>query len=181
MTTRINGDLRRDGAAMTGTTTTANSSAKTTTATSSAEIIPLNPATAPAPTKSLSLEVYRERWLMQLIADPDLTAGDLRVAIAITFHMNRQQDGLAWPGMARLAALTRTSLSTVVRATKHLEARGHLRVIRSRAGGKRGLNHYHPMLKRAASTPLAEQSRMTLPHVTGDTTVVSSVTNEPLK
>jgi hypothetical protein len=149
------------------------------TGTSSAEVIPLNPATAPAPTptkKPLSLEVYRERWLMQLIADPDLTAGDLRVAIAITFHMNRQQDGLAWPGMARLATLTRTSLSTVIRATKRLEVRGHLRVIRSRAGGKRGLNHYHPMLKRAASTPLAEQSRMTLPSVTGDTTVVSRVT-----
>jgi hypothetical protein len=75
------------------TNSTLNSSAKTTTTTSSADIIPLNPATAPAPIatkKSLSLEVYRERWLMQLIADPDLTAGDLRVAIAITFHMNRR-------------------------------------------------------------------------------------------
>jgi hypothetical protein len=138
----------------------------------SATVIPLK--------KSLSLEVYRERWLMQLIADPDLTAGDLRVAIAITFHMNRQQDGLAWPGMARLAALTRTSLSTVIRATKRLEVRGHLRVIRSRAGKKRGLNRYQPILKRAASVPIAEQSRMTLPSVTYDTTVVSSVTHKPL-
>ena len=130
-----------------------------------------------------SLEKYREQWLLQLIADPDLKAGDLRVAIAISFHMNRKKNGLAWPGMGRLAKLTHTSPSTVIRATKRLEARGHLRVIRSRMGEKRGLNRYLPLLKSApkgASKTLADTSVMTLGSVKRDTPVVSRMTHKPL-
>ena len=119
-----------------------------------------------------SLEKYREQWLLQLIGDSKLSAGTLRVAVAISFHMNRKKGGLAWPGMARLARLTHLTTRTVIRATKQLEARGHLRVIRSRAGDKRGLNRYMPVLRRVSGMSLGSDKRVM--------SVVTSVSHKPL-
>ena len=65
--------------------------------------------------------------------------------------MNRNKGGLAWPGMKRLAEIARTTPRTVIRATKRLEAQGHLRVVRSHQEKRRGLNRYAPTLKRFVS------------------------------
>lgn len=129
-------------------TLTSNSSAKTTTATSSADIIPLNPATAPSTRESsrMPFEKFKEFWQRQIVADSKLPASAMKIAIAISWHMSRTRGGEAWPGIATLATLTGMSARNVIRATKRLEAAGHLRVSRSMAGNKRGLNHYWPLL-----------------------------------
>jgi hypothetical protein len=53
--------------------------------------------------KPLSQEAEREQWLDQLIADPGLKSSYFRVAWAIACHMNRNENGWAWPGFNRLA------------------------------------------------------------------------------
>jgi DNA-binding MarR family transcriptional regulator len=99
--------------------------------------------------KPLAFEKFKEDWQRQVMADPTLSPVTFRVSIAISWHMNRKQSGLAWPGMARLAQMVRTTPRTVIRATKQLEAKGHLRIIRSRQRERRGLNRYMPLMKSA--------------------------------
>jgi hypothetical protein len=50
-------------------------------------------------------ESKKEKWLLQVATDSELSAGALRVAIAIGLHMNRKQRLLAWPGFGRLQKL----------------------------------------------------------------------------
>jgi DNA-binding MarR family transcriptional regulator len=90
-------------------------------------------------TKVRAIENYeskKEKWLMQVMADTELPAGALRVSFCIAVHMNRKQHMLAWPGLGKLQKLLGIDRSTVIRGVKALEARGHLRVVRSRTGAK---------------------------------------------
>ena len=100
--------------------------------------------------KQPSFERFREDWQRQLVADRNLLDSDLRVALAIGWHLNRDKKGWAWPGMRTLAKLTSFSKKTVVLATGRLEAKGYLRIVRSRKGNRRVANHYLPTLVNAA-------------------------------
>ncbi len=142
-----------------------------------------------APGRAPSLERRREAWQLQLIADPDLPESALRVAVAITWHMNRNKGGLAWPGIQRLATLTGLHRTTVMRAIKWLESRGHLRVVRSHTGGKRGANRYLPLLKSMGSQAAHSQpddapgmrlGSRTLTHVNSPTAMRPEPLKEPL-
>src|SRR5262249_17733769 len=72
-----------------------------------------------AGTKIRAIENYeskKERWLIQVAADTELPAGALRVAIAISQHMNRKQ---------RLLALAR--IRETPKASRHRPQHGHSR------------------------------------------------------
>ena len=95
----------------------------------------------------MPLEKLREEWQRQLIADRTLTADTLRVALAISWRLNRDTR-IAFPGISHLVALTGAARSTVIRATKRLEARGHLQITRPPQRSERASNRYRPLLKR---------------------------------
>jgi hypothetical protein len=103
--------------------------------------------------KSNSLEVFRERWQRQLVADKKILLSDLKVALAIAWHINRDERR-AWPGTRTLQELTGLSRPTVISATMRLEKALHLEIYRSRSGNRRNANRYRPLLKArgAAST-----------------------------
>src|SRR5262245_43759483 len=82
-----------------------------------------------APKKG-AFERDKEQWHRQLIADRTLLQSDLRVGIAISWHMNRQQGGLAWPGIRKLAKLTGLSKPTVIGAINRLAPAGHVSIYR---------------------------------------------------
>jgi hypothetical protein len=120
-------------------------------------------------------ESKKEKWLLQVATDSELSAGALRVAIAIGLHMNRKQRLLAWPGFGRLQKLLDIDRSTVIRGVKALEGRGHMRIVRSRNGSKNHPNHYHPNIWRTgvvAAVPLGR--------CTDATRVVAAVPPEPM-
>ncbi|WP_363800064.1 helix-turn-helix domain-containing protein [Lysobacter firmicutimachus] len=62
------------------------------------------------------------------LQDEALTRGDCSVLFVILRHVN--EDGGAWPGMARICSQARVSKSTAVRAVKRLEKRGYVRTQR---------------------------------------------------
>jgi hypothetical protein len=90
-----------------------------------------------------SLEIVREQWQRQIMAAPGRQLAHLAVAMAISWHLNRNT-GDAWPGFATLAKETGLGHRTVKRAVKWLEAGGHLRVVHSRGGNIS--NRYRPIL-----------------------------------
>src|SRR5262245_53829444 len=96
---------------------------------------------------SPSLEEIKGDWLDQLLADPELKFGYLKLANALCKHMNRKRGGLAFPGMAKLGSEARISRSSTIRGMKWFEERGHLTVKRQRVGNKNLVNHYWPVLK----------------------------------
>jgi hypothetical protein len=98
-------------------------------------------------------ESKKEKWLLQVAADSDLSRAGLRVAIGIAMHMNRKQYMLAWPGYGRLAKLLRMGRTTVFRGVTDLEARKHMRVVRSKNGAKHAPNHYHMNISRIDGVP----------------------------
>ena len=100
--------------------------------------------------KSNSLEIRREKWLRQLMADPKIEHGALKVALAIGFHFNRSKGGMAWPGTNTIADIAHIGRMTVFRAVRKLEEHGHLQVTRTRKGRRNLPNRYMPLLKRAA-------------------------------
>ena len=58
------------------------------------------------PDKPPSLEKFRETWQRQILADQKgLAPGAVYVAVAISWHINRDKGGLAWPGIRTLARL----------------------------------------------------------------------------
>ena len=118
--------------------------------------------------KPFNLEKFKEDWQRQVMADPTLSPVTFRVSIAISWHMNRKQSGLAWPGMARLAQMACTTPRTVIRATKQLEAKGHLRIIRSHQRERRGLNRYMPLTKSACHRRDADNADMSVPSLGSD-------------
>ena len=99
--------------------------------------------------KSNSLEIRREKWLRQLMADPKIEHGALKVALAIGFHFNRSKGGMAWPGTNTIADIAHIGRMTVFRAVRKLEERGHLQVMRTRKGRRNLPNRYVPVLKQA--------------------------------
>lgn len=105
--------------------------------------------------KSNSLEIRREQWQRQLMADPKLTLSQLKVAIAIGFHFNRNQGGTAWPGIAKIADVACVDRRTVIRATKPLVDRGHLQKTKGRKGLRNLPNRYLPLLKRNGNIALS--------------------------
>jgi DNA-binding MarR family transcriptional regulator len=118
--------------------------------------------------KPFNLEKFKEDWQRQLMADPTLSPVTFRVSIAISWHMNRKKGGLAWPGMARLAQMACTTPRTVIRATKQLEAKGHLRIIRSHQRERRGLNRYMPLTKSACHRRDADKPDISVPSLGSD-------------
>lgn len=89
-------------------------------------------------------EDRKEKWLLQITSDKELTAGDLRTGVALSKYMNRKERLVAWPGYARLTKDTGLCRCRVIRGVKKLEGRKHMRVSRSRSGSKNDVNHYHP-------------------------------------
>jgi hypothetical protein len=144
-----------------------------TTANSSADIIDFNVATTS--TTKQSFEAFKEAWQLEVAANHDLSAGDLRVALAIAAHVNRQS-GVAWPGFGRLQRILRVGRSTVIRAVKRLERADHLSVKHHRNGTKNSPNEYQLKLKGSviAMTPPPPH-----PSVKDDTTLVSQLRHPP--
>jgi hypothetical protein len=135
------------------------------TAGSSAKVIqfPVAPAPVPATPAPGQFERFKEMWQQQVVADTALTGSTVKVALALCWHMNRNQHGLAWPGRGRLAKLTGLSRSTVKRAIKALERAGHVTITRSRVGSKNSPNQYQPVLKEVVQNEPTLGSPMTPP------------------
>ena len=74
-----------------------------------------------------------------------------KVAIAISWHINRNEGCTARPGINTLAKLTGLHRTTIVRAVRWLEANGHHQVQRSRIGKRNMANRYTPLLTQAKS------------------------------
>ena len=139
-----------------------------------------------------SHEEFREAWQLQVVGDRSLSAGTLRVAIVISCHMNRKEGGLAWPGFGTIRRKSNMSRSAVIRATKKLEAAGHLTINRQKDHGRNAANRYQPRLfdgrtlscadTRAHVPEHADTSKMTLGSVTATTLggSVTATTPEPL-
>ena len=100
--------------------------------------------------KAPSMEILREKWLRQLMADPAIKLSQLKVAITIGFHLNRNKGGSAWPGIRTIAKIAHIDPRTVMRAIPRLESQGHLRVTRTRKGERNLANNYRPILERAS-------------------------------
>jgi hypothetical protein len=103
--------------------------------------------TAQTDCKLNSLEIQREKWLRQLLADPKIEFSHFRVATVIGWHMNRSKGGVAWPGIKTIASIACIDRRTVMRAIKWLEAGKHLSVTRTRKGKRNLANRYVPLLK----------------------------------
>ena len=99
------------------------------------------------PAKPNSLEIRREKWLRQLLADPKIEFSHFRVATVIGWHMNRSRGGVAWPGIKTIAKIACIDRRTVMRAIRWLEARDHLGVTRARKGKRNLANRYLPTLQ----------------------------------
>jgi hypothetical protein len=104
-------------------------------------------ASADCKLKNNSLEIRREKWLRQLMADPEIEFSYFRVATVIGWHMNRSKGAVAWPGINTIASIACIHRTTVMRATDWLEQRGHLSVTRSRKGKRNLANHYRAILQ----------------------------------
>jgi hypothetical protein len=102
--------------------------------------------------KRPSIEVVREQWQRQLMADPEITLAYLKVAIAIGIHLNRKERGWAWPGIQRIATIAHVHPRTVMRATAYLSDMGHMEVEKKRKGKRNFANRYRPILKRATAS-----------------------------
>jgi hypothetical protein len=100
--------------------------------------------------------------------------------------MNRSKNGLAWPGYNRLQRMLGIGRRTVIRNVQRLERAGHLTVERRRIGSRNAPNQYRPELLKDASKSCAQNDTTLVsqlwhhPSVTGDTTLVSRMTPEPL-
>jgi Helix-turn-helix domain len=108
-----------------------------------------------AKTAEPRLEAIREQWQRQIMAAPGRRLAHLTVAVAISWHLNRET-GDAWPGFATLAKETGLCQRTVKRAVKWLEARGHLHVVHSRGGNIS--NRYRPILSSGLGVTADEAS-----------------------
>jgi hypothetical protein len=86
------------------------------------------------------------------MADPEITLGYFKVANVIGFHLNRNEDGWAWPGIKRIATIAHVHPRTVMRATAWLSDKGHMDVVKIRKGERNLPNRYRPILKTAAAS-----------------------------
>lgn len=99
-----------------------------------------------------SLERFREQWQRQLMADPQISFGCFKVAIAIGFHLNRNEGGWAWPGIQRIAKIAHVHPRTVMRATAWMSDMGHMEIKKTRKGKRNLANRYRPILKQATAS-----------------------------
>lgn len=88
------------------------------------------------PTKS-SFEKFREGWMLAVLADTTLTAGQKLVLVRLVMHRNRKT-GTAWPAASSLAADCAVSLSVARKALRIAEQRGYLVTVRAGHGGQPG-------------------------------------------
>jgi hypothetical protein len=123
-----------------------------------------------------SFESFREQWQRQVLADSKLRPSYKLVCMAISLHFNRNENGAAWPGFETLAELTGQGRRTIIRATKEVERRGHLRINRARKDNGGSLsNRYFALLKDEGVVPQGHPGGGL-----GDTPGVAWVTPEPL-
>jgi hypothetical protein len=91
-------------------------------------------------------ERFKEGWSRQVLANRRLVESSIRVAWAISFHLNRNSRD-AWPGIPTLAKLTGYSERQVIRALDQLEEERHVQIKRTRGR----VNRYALMLQPAAA------------------------------
>jgi hypothetical protein len=96
--------------------------------------------------KSFSLGALKEKWFRQLLLNPRITHSVLKIAIAISLHMNREERGKAFPGHDRIMEETGLSKNTVRKGIALLESEGHLKVCRSFKKGR--ASEYYPVVTR---------------------------------
>jgi hypothetical protein len=132
---------------------------------------------------SISLQEFREAWQQQVVLDRSLPDGTLRVAMAVSWHMNRDKHGLAWPGFGVLSKKSGMKRSAVIEATQRLEAMGHVTITRHKQHGVNSANRYQPILfdGRAMNTPpsLPQSTLPNTPQATSPSVPESKP--EPLK
>lgn len=88
------------------------------------------------PTKN-TFEKFREDWMLAVLADTTLTAGQKLVLVRLVMHRNRKT-GTAWPAASSLAADCAVSLSVARKALRIAEQRGYLVTVRAGHGGQPG-------------------------------------------
>ena len=93
------------------------------------------------------------RWLAQVKADHRLVRSELKLAIQLTQWTNadefaRSGDLVTWQGVAKQAKETRQDARTVQRATRRLQAFGHIKV--DPGGGRHRSNRITLILKAVA-------------------------------
>jgi Helix-turn-helix domain len=128
---------------------------------------------------SVRLAQYRELWQRQIASDNNLTASARLFGVAISWHLN-QHTLEAWPSLNTIAVLTAMSNRTVIRGIKELETHKHLRILRTRTGGKNDVNHYIPLL-RAAAASVTDVTRVlspVSPDTVTDVTLTSDLTSD---
>jgi hypothetical protein len=125
-----------------------------------------------------SYECKKEKWLLQVAGDPELSRAALRVAVAIGIHMNRKENMRAWPGYTRIAKILGVDPKTARNGVKDLEARKHMRVVRSRRGSKNNPNSYHPNIWRTEGGATVSLGRDHVPPRVG-THISPEPLNEP--
>ena len=98
-------------------------------------------------------------WLHQVNADPDLPAAATKIALAISYHINRG-NGEAWPTTLTLAERASVNKSTASRMVRLLETSGHLEIENGLQG--RGNSHRYRMAIKGAQEHLSDEERVRL-------------------
>jgi hypothetical protein len=98
-------------------------------------------------------------WLHQVNADPDLPAAATKIALAISYHINRG-NGEAWPSTITLAERASVNKSTASRMARLLETSGHLSVENGLQG--RGHPHRYKTIIKGAQEQTSEEERVRL-------------------
>jgi hypothetical protein len=100
-----------------------------------------------------AFDKFKEGWLLALARNRDndkpQTVTDHAIAIARHFNRGaflRGEKELAFPSIAKIAALTGLGRRTIIRNNAWLEARGFLAIRRRRAGLKNLANVYTPTM-----------------------------------
>ena len=98
-------------------------------------------------------------WLHQVNADPDLPAAATKIALAISYHINRG-NGEAWPSTVTLAERASVNKSTASRMVRLLETSGHLSVENGCQG--RGHSHRYRTIIKGAQEQISEEEKVRL-------------------
>jgi hypothetical protein len=98
-------------------------------------------------------------WLHQVNADPGLPAAATKIALAISYHINRG-NGEAWPSTITLAERASVNKSTASRMVRLLETSGHLSVENGCQG--RGHSHRYRTIIKGAQEQISEEEKVRL-------------------
>jgi len=98
-------------------------------------------------------------WLHQVNADADLPAAATKIALAISYHINRG-NGEAWPSTITLAERASVNKSTASRMVRLLETSGHLSVENGCQG--RGHSHRYRTIIKGAQEQISEEEKVRL-------------------